>query len=52
MAMVQVMETLKLRYTLTRPILINTLWRQLAPVSGIALVVLMVVHLTLPDVLA
>jgi two-component system sensor histidine kinase TctE len=44
MAMVQVAETLELRRTLARQILIDTLWRQAALVSTIALVVLVVVQ--------
>jgi len=44
MAVVQVAETLELRRTLARQILIDTLWRQLALVSVIALVVFVVVH--------
>ena len=44
MAVVQVAETLELRRTLARQILIDTLWRQLALVSVIALVVVVVVQ--------
>jgi len=44
MAVVQVAETLELRRTLARQILINTLLRQLALVSVIALVVFLVVQ--------
>ncbi len=44
MAMVQVAETLELRRTLARQILLDTLWRQAALVSIIALVVIMVVQ--------
>ena len=44
MAVVQVAETLELRRTLARQILIDTLWRQAALVSLIALVVLLVVQ--------
>lgn len=44
MAVVQVAETLELRRTLARQILIDTLWRQAALVSVIALVVIMVVQ--------
>ncbi len=44
MAVVQVAETLELRRTLARKILIDTLWRQLALVSVIALVVFVVVQ--------
>ena len=44
MAVVQVAETLELRRTLARQILIGTLWRQLALVSVIALVVFGVVN--------
>lgn len=44
MAVVQVAETLELRRTLARQILIDTLWRQAALVSVIALVVLVVVQ--------
>jgi two-component system sensor histidine kinase TctE len=44
MAMVQVAETLELRRTLARQILIDTLWRQAGLVSTIALVVLVVVQ--------
>jgi two-component system sensor histidine kinase TctE len=44
MAIVQVAETLELRHTLARQILIDTLWRQLALVSIIALVVVLVVQ--------
>jgi two-component system sensor histidine kinase TctE len=44
MAVVQVAETLELRRTLARQILIDTLWRQLALVAVIALVVVAVVQ--------
>jgi two-component system sensor histidine kinase TctE len=44
MAVVQVAETLELRRTLARQILLDTLWRQLALVSVIALVVVVVVQ--------
>lgn len=44
MAVVQVAETLELRHTLARQILIDTLWRQAALVSIIALVVVVVVQ--------
>jgi two-component system sensor histidine kinase TctE len=44
MAVVQVAETLELRRTLARQILIDTLWRQAALVSVIALVVVVVVQ--------
>ena len=44
MAVVQVAETLELRRTLARQILIDTLWRQAALVSVIALVVMVVVQ--------
>jgi two-component system sensor histidine kinase TctE len=44
MAMVQVAETLELRRTLARQILFDTLWRQLALVSVIGLVVFGVVQ--------
>ena len=44
MAVVQVAETLELRHTLARHILIDTLWRQVALVSIIALVVVWVVQ--------
>ncbi|MEI6599766.1 MAG: sensor histidine kinase [Comamonadaceae bacterium] len=44
MAVVQVAETLELRHTLARQILIDTLLRQLALVSIIALVVIVVVQ--------
>ncbi len=44
MAVVQVAETLELRRTLARQILIDTLWRQAALVSLIGLVVLLVVQ--------
>ena len=44
MAVVQVAETLELRRTLARQILLDTLWRQLALVSVIALVVFVVVQ--------
>ncbi len=44
MAVVQVAETLELRRTLTRKILIDTLWRQAVLVAVIALVVVIVVQ--------
>lgn len=44
MAVVQVAETLELRRTLARQILIDTLWRQLALVCVITLVVVVVVQ--------
>ncbi len=44
MAVVQVAETLELRHTLARQILIDTLWRQAALVATIALVVVLVVQ--------
>ncbi len=44
MAVVQVAETLELRRTLARQILLDTLWRQAALVSVIALVVIVVVQ--------
>jgi len=44
MAVVQVAETLELRRTLARQILMDTLWRQAALVSVIALVVVLVVQ--------
>ena len=44
MAIVQVAETLELRQALARQILIDTLWRQAALVSVIALVVVVVVQ--------
>ncbi|MDO9143729.1 MAG: sensor histidine kinase N-terminal domain-containing protein [Rhodoferax sp.] len=44
MAVVQVAETLELRRTLARQIMFDTLWRQLALVSVIALVVFVVVQ--------
>lgn len=44
MAIVQVAETLELRRTLARQILIDTLWRQLVLVGVIALVVVIVVQ--------
>ncbi len=44
MAMVQVAETLELRRTLARQILIDTLWRQAALVAIITLVVVLVVQ--------
>jgi two-component system sensor histidine kinase TctE len=44
MAVVQVAETLELRRTLARQILIDTLWRQAALVSVITLVVIVVVQ--------
>ena len=45
MATVQVAETLELRETLARQILLDTVWRQLALVLAIAGVVVWVVHL-------
>ena len=49
MAVVQVAETLELRQTLTRKILIDTLWRQAVLVAVIALVAVVVVQrATLP----
>ena len=49
MATIQVAETLELRHTLARQILIGTLWRQAALVAVIALVVVWVVqHATRP----
>jgi two-component system sensor histidine kinase TctE len=44
MATVQVAETLELRQTLARQILVDTLWRQLALLALIALVVVVVVQ--------
>jgi len=44
MAVVQVAETLELRHTLARQILIDTLWRQALLVAVIALVVVIVVQ--------
>ena len=44
MAVVQVAETLELRRTLAQQILLDTLWRQLALVSTVALVVFVVVQ--------
>ena len=44
MATIQVAETLELRQTLARQILIDTLWRQAALVAVIALVVVLVVQ--------
>ncbi|MBT9488142.1 MAG: sensor histidine kinase [Rubrivivax sp.] len=44
MATVQVAETLELRRTLARQLLVDTLWRQLALVSLIAIVVVLVVQ--------
>jgi two-component system sensor histidine kinase TctE len=44
MAVVQVAETLELRLSLARRILLDTLWRQLALISIIALVVVVVVQ--------
>ena len=44
MAVVQVAETLELRRTLTRKVLIDTLWRQAVLVAVIALVVVIVVQ--------
>jgi two-component system sensor histidine kinase TctE len=44
MATVQVVETLELRRTLARQILVDTLWRQAALVSLIAIVVVLVVQ--------
>jgi two-component system sensor histidine kinase TctE len=44
MAVVQVAETLELRRTLTRKILVDTLWRQAVLVGVIALVVVVVVQ--------
>jgi len=44
MATIQVAETLELRHTLARQILVNTLWRQAALVAVIALVVVFVVQ--------
>jgi len=44
MAVVQVAETLQLRHTLARQILLNTLWRQAGLVAFIALVVVLVVQ--------
>jgi len=50
MAVVQVAETLELRRTLARQILLDTLWRQLALVSVIALVVFWVVQIAIRPV--
>jgi two-component system sensor histidine kinase TctE len=44
MAVIQVAETLELRRTLTRKILLDTLWRQAVLVAVIALVVVLVVQ--------
>ena len=44
MATVQVAETLELRQTLARQILLDTVWRQLALVAAVALVVVWVVQ--------
>ncbi len=44
MATVQVAETLELRHTLARKILLDTLWRQLLLITVITAVVLVVVH--------
>jgi two-component system sensor histidine kinase TctE len=44
MAVIQVAETLELRRTLARQILLDTLWRQLALISVVALVVVVVVQ--------
>ena len=44
MAVIQVAETLELRHTLARKILIDTLWRQLILVAVIALVAVVVVQ--------
>ena len=44
MATVQVAETLELRHTLARQILLDTLWRQMLLISVITAVVLVVVH--------
>ncbi len=44
MATVQVAETLELRHTLARKILLDTLWRQMLLISVITAVVLVVVH--------
>lgn len=44
MAVVQVAETLQLRHTLARQILIDTLWRQAILVTVIVLVAVVVVH--------
>jgi two-component system sensor histidine kinase TctE len=44
MATIQVAETLELRHTLARQILVDTLWRQAALVAVIALVVVFVVQ--------
>ena len=44
MATIQVAETLELRRTLARQILVDTLWRQAALVALIALVVVVVVQ--------
>jgi len=44
MAVIQVAETLELRHTLTRKILVDTLWRQAVLVAVIALVAVIVVQ--------
>ncbi len=44
MATVQVAETLELRHTLARQILLDTLWRQMLLITVITTVVLVVVH--------
>ena len=44
MATIQVAETLELRHTLARELLLDTLWRQLALLGVIVAVVLFVVH--------
>jgi len=44
MAVIQVAETLELRHTLARQILVDTVWRQAVLVAVIALVVLLVVQ--------
>ena len=44
MAVIQVAETLELRHTLARQILLDTLWRQAGLVAFIALVVMLVVQ--------
>lgn len=44
MATVQVAETLELRHTLARQILLDTLWRQMMLITVITTVVLLVVH--------
>jgi len=46
MATVQVAETLELRHTLARQVLLDTVWRQAALLLLIAAVVVLVVHLT------